>query len=252
MQNSRRPPAKRLPIWIRSLPWIVLGACLGVGGTLGIQRWQGATGQPQAEGAREKQGSQPRTLAMDLLLQGDPVLGEASAPLTIVEFSDYQCPYCRRFQQQVFPKLKREFIDEGLVRFIHKDLPLPFHRQAETSAAVARCAEQQQAFWPVNQALYDQQSCLECRGPAAIAVAAGLNGETLDRCLRQPAILEAVRSNRSEASLHDIGATPTFVIGPTIGRDRHRGQIVEGALPWPQFKSLIEKQLKEVSLDAKG
>ncbi|QNI86437.1 putative oxidoreductase [Synechococcus sp. PROS-7-1] len=251
MQKSPMPRAWRLPTWMRSAAYLVFGACLGVGGTFGLQQWQNAGEESPVVQTPNKQNRQPRTLVMDLLLQGDPVLGKPSAPITIVEFSDYQCPYCRRFQQQVFPKLKREFIDEGLVRLIHKDLPLPFHQQAETSAAVARCAEQQDAFWPVHQALYDQQSCLECRGPIAIAVAAGLNGDELDRCLRQPAILEAVRSNRSESTLHDISATPTFVIGPTIGRDRHRGQIVEGALPWPQFKSLIEQQLKKASLDAK-
>jgi protein-disulfide isomerase len=251
MQKLNNLLAQRLPSWMRSAAWVLLGAGLGVGSTLGVQAWQRAAAPSPAKQAREEQRRPPRQLAMDLLLQGDPVLGAATAPVTIVEFSDYQCPYCRRFQQQVFPKLKREFIDQGLVRFIHKDLPLPFHQQAEATAAVARCAEQQEAFWPVHQALYDQQSCLECRGPAPIAVAAGLNGDALDRCLRQPAILEAVRSNRSEAALHDISATPTFVIGPTIGRERHRGGVVEGALPWPQFKALIEQQLKQASNDAK-
>lgn len=233
---------------LRTLGGIALGVALGVGGTLAAQKLRPPAPTEQADSKQEREPQQPRRLTMDLLLRGDPALGRNDAPLTIVEFSDYQCPYCRRFQQQVFPALKREYIDRGLVRFIHKDLPLPFHQQAEASAAVARCADRQDAFWTVHQALYDQQSCLECRGPGPIAIAAGVDDTALNRCLRDPATLEAVESNRSEAGLHDIRATPTFVIGPTISSDRHRGLIVEGALPWPQFRALIQQELP----DAKG
>ena len=66
-------------------------------------------------------------------------MGSNDAPLTIVEFSDFECPYCRLFHEEVLPSLKREYIDTGLVRFIHKDLPLPFHDQARPAAAAARC-----------------------------------------------------------------------------------------------------------------
>ena len=113
--------------------------------------------------APQAQGSTPNQLSFDLLLQGEPTLGREDAPVTIVEFSDYQCLYCRLFQQTVFPELKREFIDQGLVRFIHKDLPLPNHPEAESSAAVARCAEQQNAFWTIHEALYTEQNCLSCK-----------------------------------------------------------------------------------------
>ena len=131
-----------------------------------------------------------------------------------------------------------------MVRFIHKDLPLPFHPQAEASAAVARCAERQNAFWRIHETLYSQQNCLNCKGPTTIGINAGLNEQKLRRCLQEPAIADAVRSNRSEAELHGIRSTPTFVIGPTISPDRHRGKIVEGALPWDQFRALIQAELK--------
>ena len=92
--------------------------------------------------------------------QREPVLGDSTAPLTIVEFSDFECPCCRRFHEQVLPALKREYIDTGLVRFIHKDLPLPFHRQARPAAAAARCAGEQNRYWDLYSALFDQQTCL--------------------------------------------------------------------------------------------
>ena len=185
------------------------------------------------------------------MLKEEPVLGNSTAPLTIVEFSDYQCPYCSQFQNTIFPKLKQEFIDQGLLRFIHKDLPLPFHSHSIKSAAVARCAQRQNAFWSTHQALYEQQNCLQCKGPKAIAIAAGLSEQKLDRCLKDPAIPNVIRSNQSEAGLHNITATPTFVIGPTIARERHSGLVVEGALPWPQFRRIIKDELSQIQANIK-
>ena len=229
--------------WNKSLALVMLGAGLGVLGTIRLAGDRSTTEIP----APKVQPDTPKRLNFDLLLQGDPTLGRQDAPVTIVEFSDYQCPYCRLFQQTVFPELKSEFIDQGLVRFIHKDLPLPYHPQAESSAAVARCAERQNAFWTIHDALYAEQNCLSCKGPVTIGINAGLNEPQLQRCLQDPAVADTVRSNRSEAELHGIRSTPTFVIGATVDSTRHRGTIVEGALPWPEFRALIRAELNSVS-----
>ena len=228
--------------WNKSLALVMLGAGLGVLGTVSLVGDQSTTEAPAAQ----VQGEAPNQLSFDLLLQGEPTLGRQDAPVTIVEFSDYQCLYCRLFQQTVFPELKRKFIDKGLVRFVHKDLPLPYHPQAESSAAVARCAEHQNAFWTVHDALYTEQNCLSCKGAASIGISAGLNEQQLQRCLQDSKTTEAVRSNKSEAELHGIRSTPTFVIGPTIDTTRHRGTIVEGVLPWPNFRALIQAELKTI------
>src|ERR1700741_1407020 len=71
---------------------------------------------------------------------GEPALGSATAPLTMVEFTDYQCPYCRRFQAEVWPKLKRYYVDTGKLRYIAPDLPLEFHAAAAPAAEAAHCA----------------------------------------------------------------------------------------------------------------
>jgi hypothetical protein len=82
-------------------------------------------------------------------------MGSAQAKIGIVEFSDYQCPYCRGFHDQVFPKLKMEYVDTGIAQFIHKDLPLKsLHPQALPAALAASCAGAQQRFWPMHEALY--------------------------------------------------------------------------------------------------
>ena len=229
--------------WNKSVALVMLGAGLGVLGT-----WSLAGFRPPSEAPSPKlQKSATKKLSFDLYLKGEPSLGRNDAPVTIVEFSDYQCPYCRVFQQKIFPELKSEFIDQGLVRFIHKDLPLPYHPEAEISAAVARCAERQDAFWSIHEALFSEQSCLSCKGALNIGIDAGLNEQQLRRCLQDPGVADTVRSNRSEAELHEIRATPTFVIGATVSPTRHRGTIVEGALPWLEFRALIQAQLNTIN-----
>jgi protein-disulfide isomerase len=93
-------------------------------------------------------GRDPRPDEVRLALQPDELaLGRAGAPLTMVEFTDYQCPYCRRFQAEVWPQLKREYIDTGKLRYIARDLPLQFHASAAPAAEAAHCAGEQGKFW---------------------------------------------------------------------------------------------------------
>ena len=144
------------------------------------------------------------------------------------------------------PQLKSEYIDTGLVRFVHKDLPLPFHPHALPAAAAARCAGEQNRYWDLYAALFDQQNCLNCKGVLAIATEEQLNTAALQACMEQTSTMALINANRSEASLHNISATPTFVIGPTQSDGRLDGRVIEGALPWSSFKSTIDEALREV------
>ena len=220
---------------------LLLGLGIGSGVTLLVQKW---TSPPPAP-ARPKPEPPPEPkLTTDLLLEGEPRMGSDDAPLTIVEFSDFECPYCKRFHEQVLPQLKKDYVDTGLVRFVHKDLPLPFHQNAAPAAAAARCAGEQNRYWEMYGAIFDQQTCLECKGVSGIAEEQELNSEALQACMQRESTKAMVNANLSEAELHNIRATPTFVIGPTRSDGSHRGDIVEGAVPWPQFKAMLDKQLK--------
>ncbi len=101
----------------------------------------------------------------------------------------------------------------------------------------------------IHQALYDQQNCLGCKGPRAIAIDPGLDKKGLDDCLQDPSSVDVIRANKSEADLHNITATPTFVIGPTIAVNRHRGFLVEGALEWTQYRRIIDSELSNIHTD---
>ena len=228
---------------LKAAAWLALGLGIGSGGTVLLRQWTStATAVPHARA--EQKPPPPAALTTELLLQGEPALGSGNAPLTIVEFSDFECPYCRRFHEQVLPSLKREYIDKGLVRFIHKDLPLPFHRQAKPAAAAARCAGEQNRYWDLYGALFNQQTCLECKGVVGIAEELRLDTSALQACMQREATETLIKANLSEAKLHNIRATPTFVIGPSRKDGKHRGEIIEGAVPWPQFKALIDQELQ--------
>ena len=223
-----------------SIALLALGLGLGTGGTLLLQAT--TTRPPTNKPAEPQKRTQPK-LTTDLLIEGEPSLGTARAPLTIVEFSDFECRYCQQFHQTVMANLKTEYIETGLVRFIHKDLPLPFHRQALPAAAAARCAGEQNKYWTTYGALFDGQSCLQCKGVVAIARERGVDANTLQACMNRAATKALINANVSEAQLHGIRATPTFVIGPTRTDNTHRGEIVEGAMPWAQFKAMLDEQL---------
>ena len=228
---------------LKALGLMALGLGIGSGGTLLLQQWTADTTSVPEQGMEREQPSEP-ALTTALLLQGEPVLGSKDAPVTIVEFSDFECPYCKRFHEQVLPSLQREYIDPGLVRFVHKDLPLPFHRQARPAAAAARCAGEQNRYWDLYGALFNQQSCLECKGVVEIAEELNIDSSALQACIQRDATQAVIAANLSEAKLHNILATPTFVIGPSRADGKHYGEIFEGVMPWPRFKAVIDQQLQ--------
>ena len=226
----------------RSLVGFLAGMALGVGSTVVVLYLH----EQERTQANKPQTRPSPAITSPLLLKEEPALGDASAPLTIVEFSDFECSYCRRFHEQVMPHLKRDYIDTGLVRFVHKDLPLPFHPHALPAAAAARCAGEQNRYWDLYAALFDQQNCLSCKGVLTIAAEEQLDTAALQTCMERKATVAVINANSSEASLHNISATPTFVIGPSQSDGSLDGQVIEGAMPWSTFKSTIDKALHDL------
>ena len=224
--------------------WLALGTGLGVAMSVGVSQSGPQTAERPDVATQTKPS--PIELVDDLRIGGAPALGSPTAPLTIVEFSDFECPYCRRFHQQVLGPLETDYISTGLVRFVHKDLPLPFHAQADLSARVARCSQDQGDYWQTYKRLFDRQACLACDGPIKIASSNPEQQDALRQCAESAQTRLLVNTDRSEAGLNGIRATPTFVIGPTIGPDRHRGRVIEGAMTWSAFKALVDKELQSL------
>jgi len=164
-------------------------------------------------------------------------LGRSDAPLTIVEFTDYQCPYCRKFQAQTFPQLKARYIDTGKVRFIVRDLPLDFHSGARPAAEAAHCAAEQGKFWEMHAALLSGDDALSASGIDRRAQAVGLDLPRLHACTQAARYEGAIARNAATADALAIHGTPAFVIGRAQRDGVLEGALVQGAQPWEVFDS---------------
>jgi protein-disulfide isomerase len=165
-------------------------------------------------------------------------LGRADAPLALVEFSDYQCPYCARFHAIVLPRLKSEYIDTGKLRLLFKDLPLSMHREALPAARAARCASAQGKFWPMNEALFANQRRLGPDLYDRLARGLALDVEAFTACLTNPLTEKMVQRDMNDARRLHINATPSFVLGRYDGE---RMQVVREAHGFVDFEILARE-----------
>ncbi|MGQ9601145.1 MAG: DsbA family protein [Candidatus Bipolaricaulia bacterium] len=192
----------------------------------------------QGQGAQKLGGPERIAVSTD----DDPALGRADAPVVIVEFSDFQCPYCARFAQQTFPQLKQEYIDTGKVRLVYRDFPLSFHKNAAPAAEAAQCAYEQGRFWEMHDRIFAGQG--EWSGSAGTAAsqlfvgyaeALGLDKERFRECLSSGRYREEVQEDFRDGTSYGVTGTPTFFIN---------GIKLVGAQPFSSFQQVIEAELK--------
>jgi protein-disulfide isomerase len=161
----------------------------------------------------------------------DPVRGNANAPVTIVEFSDYQCPFCARVNPTL-DRVRQTYGDR--VRIVFKDYPLPNHAQAPKAAEAARCAGDQNKYWEMHDALFANQRALEEPSLKQAARAIGIDGAKFDQCLDSGKWAAAVRSGNELGERMGVNSTPTLYIN---------GRALIGAMPFENFKSIIDEEL---------
>ena len=173
----------------------------------------------------------------------DPrVLGAADAPVTIIEFTDLQCPYCARFSLETWPALRERYVDTGKVRFASRDLPLPFHEHAIEAAVAARCAGEQGRFFEYREALFRGQAHLAEAPWDALAARFGLDVDRFAACRANPTVAASVREDVALARANGITATPSFVIGREVDGE-FVGEVVAGAQSLETFVERIEAAL---------
>jgi protein-disulfide isomerase len=166
--------------------------------------------------------------------------GSPSAPITVYEMSDFQCPYCRRFALETFRALEREYISPGKVRWVFVNFPLTsVHANAVAAAATAVCAARQGAFWPMHDLLYQHQETwapLKQPGPFFVSLAdsAGISKDKLVACVQSPATEGEIRFEAEGAERAGASSTPTFYI---------EGGLVTGAQPLPVFRQVLDSIL---------
>ena len=171
-------------------------------------------------------------------------LGRSDAPLTLLEFTDYQCPYCRRFQAEAWPQIKKNYIDTGKLRFIVRDLPLQFHSSALPAAEAAHCAGEQGKFWEMHHALLTGDDPLADGGIDRRATQLGLDLERLHACTRANRYESAIARNIAAANALNVNGTPAFVLG-RMANGGLEGQLVSGAQPYAEFDAAFRQLLAQ-------
>jgi protein-disulfide isomerase len=169
-------------------------------------------------GSSALQGAAPPTLGItsaEPVVRIDPSrgLGSPSATIAIVEFGDYQCPYCRAFHVSTLPKLHEVYVKTGKVRYFYKDFPLSNHQHAFGASATAYCAGRQKRYWQMQELLYTEQARLGPELYNELVKELGLNIEEFKACLRSDAVGVAISGDVADGRSVGINSTPSFVLG---------------------------------------
>ena len=194
-------------------------------------------------GARAQRPSIP-VPAKPVTVSRSPTLGASQSRAVVVEFTDFECPYCARFVRDIFPTLKSEYIDKNLIRFVFKHNPLKaLHSHAERAALSAQCAAQQGRFWPMQDELFRVPSDLGESGLGQHAIDAGLDPSRFRQCMTL-GDGSAVQADAELASALSLTSTPTFLIGRPVGMDSVQvDSVVAGVRPVADFRAAIDKVL---------
>lgn len=174
-----------------------------------------------------------------------PVMGDAQAPVVILEYTDYECSYCVRFSKQTLPQLRERYIDSGKARLYLKDFPLNFHPNARSAAIAARCAGEQGQYWPMHDALFASTKGVGERAVEQFAQQLGLDGQAFDECRTREDWQRILARDFAEGRRLGVSGTPAFFIGRLDKKGGLLGEMLVGARPYEDFQRVIDKYLAQ-------
>ena len=189
----------------------------------------------------------PTPQAVEVSADDDAVMGKKNAPVTIIEFSDYQCPFCRKFWQDTLPSIKRDYLDTGKVQFVYRDFPLSFHPMAQPSAEAANCAREKDGdagYYKMHDKIFEEQMVLD--GGTVQSTVQFTNddlknwakeiGYDIDSCLDSGKYTQEVQKDFADGGASGVQGTPGFFIN---------GKPLSGAQPYAAFKQIIDAELAQ-------
>ncbi len=183
--------------------------------------------------------------APDFLIQADDVVrGDPQAPITILEYSDFTCGFCEKFFHETFPQLFTQYIKTGKVRFVYRDFPRSPGGPALHSSQAARCAGQQDAYWPMHDRLFKSGGRFSPDELNGYAKELGLQPDTFEQCMEDNEFVSDIFKDRMEAGSLGIRGTPAFVLFPTHTPEDTSLILIPGAFPFETFQEQIEKLLR--------
>lgn len=169
-------------------------------------------------------------------LGGAIVKGSEKAPVTLVEFSDYQCPFSGLFFRQTLPQIEKNYIKTGKVKMVFRNYPLPGHQNAQKAAEASECAGEQGKFWEYHDTIFENQKAIGITELKKYAKDLGLDVKKFNECLESGKMAAKVQNDFKEGGKYGVSGTPSFFIN---------GVKVDGAQPYSEFEKVIEKELKK-------
>ena len=167
----------------------------------------------------------------------DAVLGDVNAPVTIIEFSDYECPFCARFYSETLPQIKADYIDQGLVKLVYRDLPLPSHSNAYPAALAAECVRDQlgdAAYFGMHDRIFGGSSQLNSEVLEGYAGELNVDMAEYNNCVESEKFKDEIYADRDAAHSVNLTGTPSFIIN---------GVVITGAREYEMFKQIIDTEL---------
>lgn len=165
----------------------------------------------------------------------DEVIGGKNAKVTMICFSDYQCPYCGKLEQGAIKQIKKEYIDTGKIKYAFRDFPLSFHPFAEKAAIAAYCAKEQGKFWEYHEKVFENSASLSDAKLKELAEELELDTSKFESCLASDKAKAEVQKDFSDGQKAGVTGTPTCFIN---------GQKIVGAQPFENFKAIIDPLLE--------
>ena len=188
----------------------------------------------------------PKKVSVD----DDPVLGDKNAKVTLIDFTDYECPFCKRYFDDTFSQIKKNYIDTGKIMYVVRDLPLSFHANAHKEAQATECAREQggdSVYYKYHDEIFKKTTSngtgLALTELSVIANDLGLDGAALQSCLDSDKYKAEVDKDSTDASTVGASGTPTFFIGKSSADGVITGTKIVGAQPYSAFQTEIDKQL---------
>ncbi len=217
-----------------------------------VQYLENGGSQPIAVAQQPQQQAPAPNGPVKVSIDDDPILGDINAKVTIIEFSDYECPFCKRHFTDTLPQLVKEYIDKGLVKLVFRDLPLSFHDpMATTEAIAANCARAQgddSTYFKYHDEIFKRTKSngngLALTDLYKISDDLKLNTAKLKTCMDDPKQKEEVQKDLSDASSVGANGTPAFFIGKSTDYGIIEGVLTSGAQPFSVFKTIIDELLK--------
>jgi protein-disulfide isomerase len=178
-------------------------------------------------------------------VDGRPQRGSAEAKVVLIEFSEFQCPFCARHATQTMPELDRDYIETGKVKYVFRDLPLQFHPHAAKAAEAAHCAGEQGKYWEMSEHLLANQRTLAPEHLPGHAEKVGLDVEKFKACLESGKFESQVKEDVAEAGRVGITGTPSFLLAVVDPQTKNLRAVtrIRGAQPLATFRRELDKLL---------